>query len=71
MTEAKQIEAGSTVYTVGPSGEPNAHTARIGSGRVVELYSETVNGTPTPYAHVEFFDGKAGGWPVEQLRSQP
>lgn len=68
-TAAREIAAGSTVYTVGPHGQPNVHTARIGRGRVVALYAETYGGQTIPYAHVRFFDGKQGGWPVEQLRA--
>lgn len=66
---AGSIGRGSIVYTVGPSGSPNVHTARIGRGRVVELYAETYGGQTIHYAHVRFFDGKEGGWPVEQLRA--
>jgi len=60
---------GSTVWTVGPHGEPNVHTNRVGLGRVASFHAETNNGQPQAFAYVEFHDGKAGSWPVAQLRT--
>lgn len=71
MKTAKPIAAGTVIVTVGPTGKPNGHTARIGRGRVVSLHTETDgrDGMPKPYAYVCFFDGKRGSWPVDQLRA--
>lgn len=70
MTSEKKIAAGMVVETVGPHGKPNAHTYRIGLGRVVSLHTETngADGIKKPFAFVQFFDGKRGSWPVEQLK---
>lgn len=71
MKSETKIAAGMIVETVGPTGQPNSHTFRIGRGRVVSLHTETTGAesVETPYAFVCFFDGKRGSWPVEQLRA--
>ena len=65
--QVSTIKIGSIVDTVSPTGTPNAHTARIGLGRVVELYAGSSGET---VAYVQFFDGKEGSWPVEYLRAR-
>jgi hypothetical protein len=57
------------VWTVGPHGQPNAHTDRIGLGRVRGYHVETNNGNQEMFAYVQFQDGKQGSWPVAQLRT--
>lgn len=67
----KEIAVGSTVWTVGPDGKPNGNTDRIGLGRVTSFHVDTNSGRRQPevFAYVEFHDGKAGSWPVAQLRT--
>ena len=70
MNAKNAIKVGSVVFTVSPAGKPKAHTARIGRGRVVELFRQYDGAAckEVPYAFVCFFDGKRGSWPVEQLQ---
>lgn len=63
------VTPGNVVFTVGPAGRPNGNTDRIGCGRVESLHDEVIDGRSTPCAFVQFFSGKAGSWPVAQLRS--
>jgi hypothetical protein len=63
-----KITVGMVVETVSPTGQPNAHTYRIGRGRVVDLHTETDGGIEAPFAGVAFLDGKRGSWPVDRLR---
>jgi len=67
----KEITVGSTVWTVGPDGQPHGHTDRIGLGRVTSFHLDTNNGRRQPevFAYVEWHDGKQGSWPVAQLRT--
>jgi hypothetical protein len=71
MKTSTEINVGSIVRTVSPTGKPNVHTSRIGRGRVVELFTQYDGASckNLPYAFVCFFDGKRGSWPVEQLQS--
>jgi hypothetical protein len=65
----KKVAVGAVVFSVGPNGKPNAHSARIGRGRVISLHQEVdgLDGALKNYAYVAFFDGKRGSWPVERL----
>lgn len=67
----KEITVGSTVWTVGPDGQPNYRSIPIGLGKVTSFHVDTNNGRRQPevFAYVEFHDGKQGSWPVAQLRT--
>lgn len=69
MAKAKKVAAGAVVLTVGPCGKPNAHTYRIGRGRVLSLHKEVdgCDGVLKDYAYIAFFCGLRGSWPVDRL----